>query len=52
MEYTGDAFHTFLDLDSRDAPNAIFLADSDFFGKCDLPITILSDSGFLSKNYN
>ncbi len=31
MEYTGDAFHTFLDLDIRDATIAIFLADSDFF---------------------
>ncbi len=34
----------------RDAPIAIFLADSRFFWKCDLPIPIFVDS--LSKNYN
>ncbi len=36
----------------RDAPIAIFLADSDFFWKCDLPIPIFADSDFLSKNYD
>ncbi len=35
---------------SRDAQIAIFLADSRFFWKCDLPI--FADSDFLSKNYN
>ncbi len=41
-------------LPARDAPIAIFLADSDFwfFCKCDLPIPIFLDLDFLSKNYN
>ncbi len=39
---------------SRDSPNAIFLADSDFrfFWQRYLPIPIFADSDFLSKNYN
>ncbi len=38
---------------TRDAPIAIFLADSDsFFCKCDLPRTSFVDSDFVSKNYN
>ncbi len=41
-------------LKNRDAPIAIFLADSNFrfFWKCDLPIQIFVNSDFLSKNYN